>query len=92
MTYLWQNTKKLLKRILKISHDWESKYTGMGYMEGAGFDFKIRRLKIMNISLITDVKIDVQSEWLNTITTNMIKRGRQNALFKEIMKKKLIKS
>lgn len=79
----WKSLKKFIVNILRISNCWESHYTGRGYIEGAGFDIKIKRLKIFNLSFITDIKIDVDAEWLRIRTSNMIKRGKQDALFKK---------
>lgn len=81
----------VIKEILNYSHVWEAHYTGIGYIEGAGFDLKIRRLKILGFSFITDIRLNVEGEWLTKRKDNLVKRRKQDYLFQKHLKEKKLK-
>jgi hypothetical protein len=57
-----------------IQHIWCDIYQGRGYLQGLGLDIKVKRLDFFinkqgwpKFSIITDIKVDVESNWLNKL-------------------------
>lgn len=68
---------------LTIEHIWESHYTGKGYRLGAGFDVTIRAFRVLwrnkiLIRVLTEIKIDVENEWLEKLKEKLYENNRNN--------------
>lgn len=69
--------KNIIKKLIKYRKINCTVYTGTGYIQGMGMDVEKTEVSIFGIKLITDIKVEVNKEWLRNLKARMKQDAEQ---------------
>jgi hypothetical protein len=62
---------------LPCSYGWHTLYSGLGYIQGMGFDLAYKALTIGKFKVITDISFIQKTEWIRDLKTRWKKDDEQ---------------